>query len=92
MKGCPQHMSMAAPTITRVILKALAGVFWLNNDPCPLQQFNLGPHSSQYPEIAAIFITLQLDASHNIKELLICTYSNYAHLSFICHLAGWKQN
>ncbi len=42
-------------------------VVWLNNDPCPPQQLKLGPHSSQYAEIAAILITLQLAASHNIK-------------------------
>ncbi len=71
-------------------LKAGAGVVWLNNDPYPPQQLKLGPQSSQYAEIAAIRITLQLAASHNIKELLICTDSNYAHLSFTCHLAGWK--
>ncbi len=65
---------------------------WLNNDPCPQQQFNLGPHSSQYAEIAAILITLQLAESHNIKELLICTDLTYARLSFTCHLTGWKQN
>ncbi len=41
---------------------------------------------------ALILITLQMAASHNIKELLICTDSNYARLSFTCHLAGWKQN
>ncbi len=73
-------------------LQAGAGVVWLNNDPCPPHQFNLGPRSSQYAEIAAILITLQMAASHNIKELLICTDSNYARLSFTCHLAGWKQN
>ncbi len=73
-------------------LQAGAGVVWLNNDPCPPRQFNLGPRSSQYAEIAAILITLQMAASHNIKELLICTDSNYARLSFTCHLAGWKQN
>ncbi len=73
-------------------LKAGAGVVWLNNDPCPPQQVKLGPQSSQYEEIAAILITLQLAASHSIKELLICTDSNYARLSFPCHLAGWKRN
>ncbi|XP_067222983.1 ribonuclease H1-like [Chanodichthys erythropterus] len=73
-------------------LKSGAGVVWLNNDPYPPQQFKLGPHSSQYAEIAAILIPLQLAASHNIKELLICTDSNYVRLSFTCHLAGWKQN
>ncbi len=72
--------------------KLQAGAVWLNNNPCPLQQFNLGPQSSQYAEIAAILITLQLAASHNIKELIICTDSNYARLSFTCHLNGWKRN
>ncbi len=70
-------------------LKSGAGVVWLNNGPCPTQQLKLGPQSSQYAEIAAILITLQLATFHNIKEL-ICT--DYAHLSFTCHLAGWKRN
>ncbi len=39
-------------------LKAVAGVVWLNNDPCPPQQFDLGPRSSQNAEIAAILINL----------------------------------
>ncbi len=73
-------------------LQTGAGVVWLNNDPCPPQQFNLGPQSSQYAEITAILITLQLAASHNIKELLICADLNYARLSFTFHLVGWKQN
>ncbi len=73
MKECPQHMSMAAPTMAMGNLQAGAGVFWLNNNPCPPQQLKLGPQSSQYAEIAAILIILQLAASHNIKELLICT-------------------
>ncbi len=73
-------------------LQAGAGVVWLNNDPCPPRQFNLGPCSSQYAEKAAVLITLQMAASHNIKELLICTDWNYARLCFTCHLVGWKQN
>ncbi len=73
-------------------LKSGVGVVWLNNDPCPPQQLKLGPQSLQYAEIAAILITLQLVASHNINEHLICTDSNYTRLSFICHLVGWKQN
>ncbi len=73
-------------------LQAGAGVVWLNNDPCPPQQLKLGPQSSQYAEIAAILITLQVAATHKIRELLICTDSNYARLSFICHLTGWKRN
>ncbi len=73
-------------------LQAGVGVVWLNNDPCPPQQLKLGPQSSQYAEIAATLITLQLAASHNIKELFICTDSKYARLSFTCHLTGWKRN
>ncbi len=47
-------------------LQAGSGVVWLNNDPCPPRQFNLGPRSSQYAEIAAV-LTLQMAASNNIK-------------------------
>ncbi len=79
---------MAAPIKAKGNLKAGEGVVWLKNDPCPPQQFKLVPQLSQYAEIAAILITRQLVASHNIKELLICTDSNYARLSFSCHLAG----
>ena len=73
-------------------LKAGAGVVWLNDNPCPPQRLQLGPHTSQYAEIAAILITLQIAVSHDIKELLICTDSNYARLSFTCHIPIWKQN
>ncbi len=68
-------------------LQAGAGVVWLNNDPCPPQQLKLGPQSSQYAEIAAILITLQVAATHKIRELLICTDSNYARLSFIVQVS-----
>ncbi|KAL1277414.1 hypothetical protein QQF64_024087 [Cirrhinus molitorella] len=73
-------------------LKAGAGVLWVDNNPCPPQHFKLGPQSSQYAEVAAVLITLQIAATHNIKELLICTDSNYARLSFTCHLPNWIQN
>uniref|UniRef100_A0A9J7ZNY9 Gypsy retrotransposon integrase-like protein 1 n=1 Tax=Cyprinus carpio carpio TaxID=630221 RepID=A0A9J7ZNY9_CYPCA len=74
------------------ILKAGAGVLWVNDQPCPPQHFKLGPQSSQYAEIAAILITLQIASAHDTREILICTDSNYARLSFVCHLPGWKQN
>ncbi|KAL1247998.1 hypothetical protein QQF64_023374 [Cirrhinus molitorella] len=35
---------------------------------------------------------IQIAATHNIKELLICTDSNYARLSFTCHLPSWIRN
>lgn len=43
-------------------------------------------------EIAEILITLQTAVKHGIKNLLICTDSNYARLSFTCHLPCWKRN
>ncbi|KAL1248878.1 hypothetical protein QQF64_022196 [Cirrhinus molitorella] len=73
-------------------LKAGAGVLWVDNSPCPPQHFKLGPQSSQYAEVAAVLITLQIAATHNIKKLLICTDSNYARLSFTCHLPSWTRN
>ncbi|KAI5606934.1 hypothetical protein C0J50_7488 [Silurus asotus] len=73
-------------------LKVGAGILWVNNKPCQPQHFKLGPQSSQYAEIAAVLIALQIASAHNIRDLLICTDSNYARLSFTCHLPGWKKN
>lgn len=70
------------------ILKAGAGIVWFNDNPCPPQPFQLGPDSS----LAAILITLHIAMVYNIKELVICTVSIYALLSFTCHLPGWKWN
>ncbi len=91
-KGMPTAYVAGCSYNRKGNLKAGAGLVWLNSYLCPLQQLKLGPQSSQYAEIAAILITLQLAVSHNIKELLIFTNSNYACLSFTCHLAGWKRN
>ena len=73
-------------------LKAGAGIVWVNDVPCPSQQFQLGHHTSQWAEITAVLITLQTAADHNVLHLLICTDSNYARLTFLCHLPMWKQN
>ncbi len=35
---------------------------------------------------------ITLMSTELLKELLICTDSNYARLSFTCHLTGWKRN
>lgn len=70
------------------ILKAGAGIVWFNDYPCSPQPFQLGPDSS----LAAILITLHIAMVYNIKELVICTVSIYALLSFTCHLPGWKWN
>ncbi|XP_067309511.1 ribonuclease H-like [Pseudorasbora parva] len=74
------------------ILKAGAGVLWVNDQLCPTQHFKLGPQSSQYAKIAAILIALQIASAHDIRELLICSDSNYARLSSMCHLPSWKEN
>ncbi len=69
-------------------LKAGADVVWLNNDLRPPQQLKLCPQSSQYTEIAAILITLQLAASHNRLEL--CPYK--LHLPFNWMEIEWIQD
>ncbi|KAF7643479.1 hypothetical protein LDENG_00238730, partial [Lucifuga dentata] len=68
------------------------GLVWVNNSPCEPKKFKLGPQTSQYAEITGVLIALQTAIEHGIKELVICTDSNYARLSFTCHLASWKQN
>uniref|UniRef100_A0A3B3RHH0 ribonuclease H n=1 Tax=Paramormyrops kingsleyae TaxID=1676925 RepID=A0A3B3RHH0_9TELE len=73
-------------------LKAGAGILWLNDDPVPPQQLKLGPHTSQYAELAAILIALEVASEHGVQDLLLCTDSNYTRLSFMCHLPHWKQN
>lgn len=73
-------------------VRAGAGVVWQQNQPYEPQSFNLGPQSSQYAEIAAVLITLQLAEAKKERNLVICTDSNYARLSFSCHLALWKRN
>lgn len=73
-------------------LKAGAGVVWLNDRPCQPQMFRHGQNTSQFAELAAILIALETAAQHRITQLLICTDSNYARLSFMCHLPIWKDN
>jgi len=85
VKECPQHMLMAAPIykLERV---------WSGST------MTRAHRTTQIrPSIIAICRNSShphhpTTASHNIKELLICTDSNFAHLSFTCHLHGWKRN
>ena len=68
------------------------GVIWVHDSPYKPKRFQLGPKSSQYAEIAGILITLELAVAKDVTTLVICTDSNYARLSFSCHLNGWKLN
>ncbi len=54
----------------RASYKRETGVVWLNNDPCHRSNSNLAHNHHQYAEIAAILITLQVAATHKIRELL----------------------
>ncbi|MEQ2173675.1 hypothetical protein GOODEAATRI_034563, partial [Goodea atripinnis] len=45
-----------------------------------------------YAEIAAVLITLQQATALKIKQLVICSNSNYARHSFISHLPVWNEN
>ncbi|KAL6487878.1 hypothetical protein MHYP_G00045040 [Metynnis hypsauchen] len=73
-------------------LLAGVGIVWVDDTPYEPQKFSLGPRSSQYAEVAGILITLQLAVQKQVEMLVICTDSNYACLSFTCHLKQWKAN
>uniref|UniRef100_A0A8C6LY43 ribonuclease H n=1 Tax=Nothobranchius furzeri TaxID=105023 RepID=A0A8C6LY43_NOTFU len=68
------------------------GVIWLNADQKDSQCYWLGPKTSQFAEVAGILIVLQLAVDRGVRELVICTDSDYTRLSFICHLPSWKTN
>uniref|UniRef100_A0AAV2MP73 ribonuclease H n=1 Tax=Knipowitschia caucasica TaxID=637954 RepID=A0AAV2MP73_KNICA len=74
------------------IKRAGVGIVWKGDEPAAPQKFLLGPQTSQYAEIAAILILLQHAVSYGINTMVICTDSNYARLSFSCHLPLWKKN
>merc|ERR1712035_212689 len=68
------------------------GITWIGDMPYEPKSFQLGAQSSQYAEIAGILIAFQLAVERDVKTLVICTDSNYARLSFACHLPLWKRN
>ncbi|KAL7829126.1 hypothetical protein AOLI_G00300110 [Acnodon oligacanthus] len=72
-------------------LLAGVGIIWVNT-LCEPQKFSLGPRSAQYAEVAGILIMLQLAVQENVETFAICTDSNYAYLSFTCHLKQRKVN
>ena len=72
--------------------KAGVGMVWVDDYPTSPKSFLLGPQTSQYAEISAVLIALQCAAKYDIKQLVVCTDSNYARLSFTCHLPVWRQN
>ncbi|XP_038835775.1 uncharacterized protein LOC120033479 [Salvelinus namaycush] len=72
-------------------LQAGVGLVWHNDIPCKPLQFQLGNKTSQFAEVAGVLITLQTAVKHELSELAICTDSNYARLTFLCHLPFWKQ-
>ena len=82
--GCSFHHKLK--------VRAGVGLVWINNTPTDPQRFNLGSQSSQYAEIAGVLIALQTAVLHKVQTLVLCTDSNYARLSFSCHLPLWKQN
>ncbi|MEQ2175102.1 hypothetical protein GOODEAATRI_014752, partial [Goodea atripinnis] len=68
------------------------GIIWVGHHVTEPNHYQLGPKTSQYAEIAAVLITLQQATALDIKQLVICSDSNYARLSFISHLPVWKEN
>ncbi|MEQ2195239.1 hypothetical protein XENOCAPTIV_009506, partial [Xenoophorus captivus] len=72
--------------------QAGVGIIWVGHHTTAPNHFQLGPNTSQYVEITAVLITLQHATAVDIKQLVICSDSNYARHSFISHLLVWKEN
>ncbi|XP_013883153.1 ribonuclease H [Austrofundulus limnaeus] len=72
--------------------KSGVGIVLLQGQQQDTFSFQLGAQSSQYAEIAAVLVALQTAVDRSVQTFVICTDSNYARLSFLCHLAHWKQN
>ncbi|MEQ2185325.1 hypothetical protein GOODEAATRI_017051 [Goodea atripinnis] len=72
--------------------QAGVGIIWVGHHVNEPNHYQLGPKTSQYAEIAAVLITLQQATALDIKQLVICSNSNYARHSFISHLPVWKEN
>ncbi|KAL2076478.1 hypothetical protein ACEWY4_027942 [Coilia grayii] len=73
-------------------LRAGVGIVWITG---PLQgpyQYQIGPKTSQYAEIAVVLIVLQQAKGASLKQLVICSDSNYARHSFVSHFPTWKAN
>lgn len=68
------------------LVRTGVSIVWLDDEPYEPQCFELGPQTSRYGEIAAVLITLQLAVVKKVDTLVICSASNYARLSFSCHL------
>uniref|UniRef100_A0A1A8K8T0 Gypsy retrotransposon integrase-like protein 1 n=1 Tax=Nothobranchius kuhntae TaxID=321403 RepID=A0A1A8K8T0_NOTKU len=68
------------------------GVVWVDGDRRESRCYSLGGETSQYAEVAGIVIALRSARDHGFRELVVCTDSDYARLSFLCHLPTWKSN
>ncbi|MBN3305975.1 NYNRI protein, partial [Amia calva] len=73
-------------------VQAGVGLIWENNIPCGPTHYQLGSKTSQYAEVAGVLITLQQAVEHDIRELVICSDSNYARHSFVSHFPHWRLN
>ncbi|MEQ2186361.1 hypothetical protein GOODEAATRI_027693, partial [Goodea atripinnis] len=72
--------------------QAGVGIIWVGHHATEPNHYQLGPKTSQYAEIAAVLINLLQATALDIKQLVICSDSNYARHSFISHLPVWKEN
>lgn len=71
-------------------VRAGVGVVWVNGPLRGEYQHRIGAKTSQYAEIAAALITLQQASNENLKQLVLCSDSNYARHSFVSHFPAWK--
>ncbi|XP_030058305.1 ribonuclease H1-like [Microcaecilia unicolor] len=73
-------------------LVAGVGVVWNPTVPEETLKHSLGSQTNQYAEIAAALVAVQSAVQKGIRELVICTDSDYVRQNFVSHLPNWKQN
>lgn len=74
-------------------VRAGAGVYWPQAELCKFSQgYQLGKQTSQYAELAAVLIALMQVIDFNLKEIVVCTDSEYVTKSFLEYLPRWRQS
>lgn len=73
--------------------RAEAGIYWPHPELHQLSQgYQLGKQTSQYAELAAVLIALmQVAIELHLKEIVICTDSEYVSKTFLEYLQRWRQ-
>ncbi|XP_044150781.1 protein NYNRIN-like isoform X2 [Bufo gargarizans] len=86
--GCSFHTDIG----TERTLVAGVGIVWNNTFPDMSVGYKIGPKSSQFAELTAVYKAVQMAIDSGLKEFVIITDSNYVHSSFVEYFPGWKRS